>query len=137
MPNYWILKSEPSSYSFADLERDGRTVWDGVKNAQALIHIRAMKPGDLALFYHTGGEKAAVGLARITSAAYADPKSGDAKAAVVDLAFDRPLANPVTLAAVKAEPGLSMLGLVRQGRLSVVPVSQDHWSRLMGMSGES
>ncbi|HEX6643240.1 MAG TPA: EVE domain-containing protein [Gemmatimonadales bacterium] len=135
MAAHWILKSEPSAYSFADLERDGRTVWDGIRNAQALIHLRAMKQGDRALFYHTGGEKAVVGLATIASDPYPDPKAGDGKLVVVDLVPERALARPISLAAIKGEKALATLGLVRHSRLSVVPVPDEQWKVLLGMGG--
>jgi len=135
MPGNWILKSEPSGYSFADLERDGRTVWDGIRNAQALIHIRSMKKGDRALFYHTGSEKAIVGLARIESDPYPDPTAKDDKLVVVDLAPEQPLQRPVTLAEIKADPAFATLGLVRHSRLSVVPVPPDQWKRLLKAGG--
>ena len=134
MANYWILKTEPSSYSFDDLERDTSTVWDGVKNAVALKNIRAMRKGDEALIYHTGGEKSAVGLASITSDPYPDPEADDERLVVVDLRVGRRLATPVTLAAIKADPAFADLGLVRQGRLSVVPVPAAQWKRLLGMA---
>lgn len=132
---YWILKSEPSTYAFADLQRDGRTVWDGISNAQALIHLRAMKPGDRALFYHSGADRALVGLARIVRGPYPDPKLADPKRVVVDLEADRPLPEPVPLAAIKADPAFRTLGLVRQSRLSVVPVPPDQWKRLLALAG--
>ena len=133
MPSYWILKSEPSTYSFEQLRQDGRTVWDGVRNAQALINIRAMKKGDQALFYHTGGEKALVGIARVDSGPRADP--GDPTLAVVDLVPERPLPRPVSLAEIKADEAFADLHLVRQARLSVSPVSAAHWRRLLEMAG--
>jgi predicted RNA-binding protein with PUA-like domain len=132
---YWLLKSEPTVYSYADLERDGTTVWDGVANNAALIHIRAMQPGDLALIYHTGDERRAVGLAEVISAPYADPKADDPKLAVVDVRALRPLSNPVTLGAVKADPFFADFALVRQGRLSVVPVNEAQWEKLMALAG--
>lgn len=134
-PRYWILKTEPSAYSYDQLERDGRTVWDGISNAQALIHLRSMKAGDRALVYHSGGPKELVGLARIATAAYPDPKAGDPKLVVVDIAADRRLPRPVPLAAIKADPVFAELGLVRQSRLSVVPVPPDRWRRLLAMAG--
>lgn len=135
MPGYWILKSEPSAYSYADLERDGRTVWDGIRNAQALIHLRTMKKGDRALFYHTGDEKAIVGLAQIASDAYPDPKASDAKLVMVDLIPERPLKRPVSLAEIKGDPAFADLGLVRHSRLSVVPVPPEQWKRLLAAGG--
>jgi predicted RNA-binding protein with PUA-like domain len=133
---YWILKTEPSTYAFADLERDGRTVWDGVSNAQALIHLRAMQPGDEALIYHSGDERAVVGLARIASAAYPDPQLDDPKRAVVDVEVVRPLAQRVTLATIKADARFAQLALVRHSRLSVAPVSAELWQALLLLAGE-
>lgn len=135
MPN-WILKTEPSTYSFADLERERRAVWDGVTNPVALRNLREMREGDDVLIYHTGDEKAAVGLAKVVKPAYPDPKSGDGKLVVVDIAPVRPLARPVTLAAIKADLAFKDMALVRQGRLSVVPVAADLWKRLLHMAGE-
>lgn len=134
MPAYWILKTEPSAYSFDRLLKDGKTVWDGVTNPVALRHLREMSAGDPVMIYHTGDEKSVVGLARVARAAYPDPK--DSKLVVVDLEADRPVARPVTLAAVKADPAFADLALVRMGRLSVVPVKPEQWRRLLGMAGE-
>lgn len=132
---YWILKTEPAAYSYADLVRDGATVWDGVANNVALKHMREMQPGDQALIYHTGDERSAVGLAELTSAPYPDPQRKDPKLVVVDLRPLRPLPRPVELATVKADPFFAGFALVRQSRLSVVPVSPEQWSRLMAMAG--
>ncbi len=130
---FWILKTDPDTYALADLEREQRTRWDGVANPVAVKHLRAMRAGDRAFIYHTGGEKAIVGLARIVSDGYADPK--DAKLAVVDVEFERAVPRPVTLAAVKADPAFKELALVRQGRLSVAPVPEALWKRLLAMGG--
>jgi predicted RNA-binding protein with PUA-like domain len=130
-----LLKTEPDHYSYADLERDGATVWDGVSNNAALMHIRAMQPGDLALIYHTGDERQAVGLAEVTSAAYPDPKQADPKLVVMDVRPLRRLPQPITLAAVKADPAFADFALVRQGRLSIVPATGEQWARLMHMAG--
>ena len=135
MPNFWILKSDPDTYGFDELVRDRKTVWDGVSNALALKHIRSMAKGDHAFVYHTGDEKALVGLARIASDPYPDPKAGDPKLAVVDLEAGERLPRPVTLAEVKADPAFAELGLVRMSRLSVIPVPADQWTRLLGMAG--
>ena len=135
--SFWLLKTEPDHYSYADLERDGATVWDGVSNNAALLHIRNMRPGDLALIYHTGDERQAVGLAEVTSAPYPDPKESDPKLVVVDVKPLRRLPQPVTLAAVKADPAFADFALVRQGRLSVVPATDAQWARLLAMAGES
>jgi predicted RNA-binding protein with PUA-like domain len=132
----WLLKTEPEDYSFADLERGGRAVWDGVANNAALLHMRAMQPGDLALIYHTGDERRAVGLAEVVSAPYPDPRAGDARLVVVDVRPLRRLARPVALAEVKADPAFADFALVRQGRLSVVPVTPEQWARLMALAGE-
>jgi predicted RNA-binding protein with PUA-like domain len=136
MTRYWLLKTEPDNYSYADLERDGSTVWDGVKNNAALMHMRTMQPGDLALIYHTGDERQAIGLAEVTSAAYPDPTLADPKLVVVDIRPLRRLAKPVTLAAVKAIPEFATYALVREGRLSVVPTSDVQWARLLELAGE-
>ena len=135
--NYWILKTEPSTYSFDDLQRAKRAVWDGVKNPLALKHLRSMQPGDEVLIYHTGDEKAAVGRGRVTKAAYPDPKKKDPKLVVVDLAAGARLPARVSLAAVKADSAFRDLALVRMPRLSVVPASAAHWKRLLRMAGTS
>lgn len=132
---YWILKTEPDSYSYADLTRDGATVWDGVANNAALIHLRAMAPGDAALIYHTGDERRAVGLAEVVRGPYPDPKLADPKLVVVDVRPAGELPRPVELAAIKADPFFADFALVRQGRLSVVPVTAEQWARLMAMAG--
>jgi len=135
MPGHWILKTEPSTYSFADLQKAKRAVWDGVKNAVALKNLRQMQPGDRALIYHTGDEKAVVGVAEILSAAYPDPKAKDPKLVVVDLKAVKPLPRPVTLAAIKADKTFADLALVRIGRLSVSGASAAQWNRLVSMGG--
>ena len=130
---YWILKTEPSTYSFADLQKAGRTTWDGVANPVALKHLREMAVGDEVMIYHTGDEKAVVGLARVVRAAYPDPKQPEGRLVVVELEAGEPLAAPVTLKAIKADPAFADLALVRQGRLSVVPVPASLWARLLKM----
>ena len=130
---YWILKTDPDTYALADLERERRTRWDGVANPVAVKHLRSMRAGDRAFIYHTGDDKAIVGLARIVSDGYADPR--DPKLAVVDVEFERAVGTPVTLAAVKADPAFKDLGLIRQGRLSVVPVPEALWKSLLAMGG--
>ena len=132
---YWILKTDADSYPFDQLQRERRTVWDGVTNALALKHIRSMAPGDTALIYHSNVGKELVGLARIVSAPYPDPKRKDPKLVVVDLEADRRLPKPVTLATVKADPAFADLGLVRMSRLSVIPVPADQWQKLLAMGG--
>lgn len=125
MPQYWLLKTEPSTYALADLEREGRTTWDGVKNALALIHLRAMRPGDEVLIYHSGKEKSVVGRARVEG-----PPRTDGKATVVDLRFDTRLQVPVPLAAMKSDPSLAGLPLFRNTRLSVMPITPDEWEAM-------
>jgi len=131
--SYWILKTEPSTYSFADLVRERRTRWDGVGNPVALRNIRSMRKGDEVMIYHTGGEKAVVGFARVASEPYPDPADQTGKLVVVDLDAGPPIGTPVTLAAIKADPAFKDLALVRQGRLSVVQVPAPLWKRLVGM----
>ena len=128
----WLLKTEPSTYGYDDLERDGRAVWDGVTNPVALRNLRAMKEGDRVVVYHTGDEKAAVGLAEVVRAAYPDPKAGDPKLVVVDLEPKGRLASPVSLADIKRMPLFAESPLVRQGRLSVVPLDAAQWKALSG-----
>jgi len=133
--NYWILKTDADTYPFEQLERERRAVWDGVSNALALKHIRSMAKGDRLLIYHSGDEKALVGLARVVSDPYPDPKAGDARLTVVDVEAGDRLPRPVTLAAVKADPAFAELGLVRMSRLSVIPVPAEQWKRLLKMAG--
>lgn len=135
MPQYWLLKTEPSTYSYGDLQKEGKAVWDGVTNALALKHLRSIKKGDLVFIYHTGDEKALVGIAEATSDAYADPKKKDPKLAVVDLKPKKKLPRPVILAEVKAESAFADFPLVRLPRLSVMPVTQAQWDRLLKMAG--
>ncbi|NJN17362.1 MAG: EVE domain-containing protein [Oscillochloris sp.] len=137
MPNYWLLKSEPEAYSYADLEREASAVWDGVANNAALKHMREAQPGDMVLIYHTGDERQAVGLAEITSAPYPDPKQDDPRLIVFDVRPLQPLPQPVTLAAIKADPFFADFALVRQARLSVVPVNPEQWARILALAGVS
>jgi predicted RNA-binding protein with PUA-like domain len=132
----WLLKTEPDCYAWDDLARDKRTVWDGVTNALALKHIRSMKKGDAALIYHTGGERAAIGIAEITSTPYPDPAHDEEKLVVVDLKARRKLAQPVTLSDIKADKNFAGWDLLRIGRLSVVPVPDEMWDRLMELAQE-
>jgi predicted RNA-binding protein with PUA-like domain len=131
MPSYWILKTEPSTYSFADLMKEGTSVWDGVSNPVALRNLRGMKPGDQVMIYHTGEEKAVVGFASVVSEPRPDPKNPNLT--VVDLKAGRAIGKPVTLAAIKADPAFADLALVRQGRLSVVSVPPPIWKKLLAM----
>ena len=131
---YFLLKTEPSTYSFADLQRDKRTVWDGVSNPVALKNLATIKKGDTLIVYHTGDEKQAVGLAVAASDAYPDPKLDDPKRFVVDLKPDRKLATPVTLAQVKADAVLKGNDLARLPRLSVIPFSEPQFKRLLELA---
>jgi len=130
---HWLMKSEPDSYSWDDLLRDGLTEWTGVKNAQAAINLRAMRVGDEALFYHSNVGLEAVGIMKITRAAAPDPT--DAKWVSVEVAPMRPLAKPVTLKAIKAEPRLAEMKVVRHSRLSVSPVTDEEWAVVMELAG--
>jgi predicted RNA-binding protein with PUA-like domain len=134
MANRWLVKTEPSAYSFEDLVREGRTAWTGVNNAQARIHLRAMKSGDLVLVYHTGGVKAVVGIAKVAKAPYADPAGDDPKAVVVDLVPVRPLATPVPLSVLRERAELHEWDLLRMGRLSVLPVPTAAWRAVESLS---
>lgn len=136
MTAFWLLKSEPNEYSFEDLEREGRAVWDGVKNNLALKHMRSVKPGDEAFFYHTGKEKAIVGIARVETAAYPDPEADEERIVVFDLSPVRRLTKPVTLDSIKESGQFGDWELVRMPRLSVMPVSEAARSRVLAMSGE-
>ena len=135
MSGRWLLKTEPSTYSWTDLVKEKRAVWDGVANAVALKNMRSMEKGDAVLVYHTGDEKAVVGIARVAAAPYPDPKANDPKLTVVDLEPDRPLARPVTLAEMKAGPQFAGFELLRLPRLSVVPVSEAHWKAILAAAG--
>jgi predicted RNA-binding protein with PUA-like domain len=126
----WLLKTEPDCYAWDNLVKDKRTVWDGVTNALALKHIRTMKKGDLALVYHTGDQRAAVGIAEIVSNPYPDPDQKDEKLVVVDLKPKSKLKQPVTLSDIKADPAFAGWDLLRIGRLSIVPVPDAMWSRI-------
>lgn len=135
MPAKWLLKSDPEHYSFSDLSRDGKTVWDGISNNLALIHLRKVRRGDLLMIYHTGGERAAVGLAEALSDPYPDPKQKDSRLVVIDLQAKGKLARPVTLDEIKKTSALENFDLRRMPRLSVMPVSDAHWEIIMGMAG--
>ena len=128
----WLLKTEPSVYSYGDLEREGKTAWDGVTNPVALRNMREMQAGDRAFVYHTGDEKAAVGIAEVVRAAYPDPKRSNSKLVVVDLRPVERLGRPVSLAEIKAMAVFAQSPLVRQGRLSVVPLTAAQWKAIEG-----
>ena len=137
MPRTWLLKEEPTHYSFDDLVKDGRTRWDGVKNPLARKHLREVRRGDRILYYHTGKEKAIVGIARAASDARPDPEARDERAVVVDVEPVEKLRRPVTLSEVKKDPGFKDFPLVRLPRLSVMPVTAEQWSRLQRMSRDA
>ena len=131
----WLVKTEPSTYSFSNLEKAGKTRWDWVGNPLPLKHIRAIAKGDAVFVYHTGDEKQIVGLARAESSPYPDPKSRDPRPAAFDLAPVRALKKPVTLDAIKAEPKLKDMILVNNTRLSVQPVTDAEWKIVCKMGG--
>lgn len=130
--NYWLLKTEPETYSWDDLVRDKKTVWDGVKNFQARKNMKAMKKGDTVFIYHTGSEKAVVGIAKVTKEAFADPK--DKEWVVIELSPEKKLKRAVTLAETKADKNLSAMALVKYARLSVQPVKKEEFLRVMELS---
>ena len=130
---YWLMKSEPSSYSWDDLVRDKGTEWDGVRNNAARLHLKAMKTGDEAFFYASMTDKAVVGIMRVTREAQPDPK--DADWVSVRVKPVRPL-NPVTLKDIKDEPSLAKMELIRQSRLSVAPVRDEEWRKVIAMAGK-
>jgi predicted RNA-binding protein with PUA-like domain len=134
MANRWLFKTEPSVYSFQQLQKDKKTMWDGVKNNLALKNLKDIAKGDEILIYHTGDEKAAVGVARALSGAYPDPEKKDPKLLVVDIEAVKPLPRPVTLAEVKANKKLANFDLVRLSRLSIMKVSDEQWKTLEGMA---
>ena len=129
---HWVMKSEPESYSWSDLVRDSGTEWDGVRNNAARLHLKAMKVGDTAFFYHSMSDKAVVGIMRIVREAGPDPKDADWVSVRVEPV--KPLARPVTLAEIKAEPKLAKMELIRQSRLSVAPVRDDEWATILAMA---
>jgi predicted RNA-binding protein with PUA-like domain len=134
---YWLFKTEPGTYSYSDLESQGRTTWDGVTNNLALRNLRQIEKGNEVLIYHTGEEKAVVGLARVTRAAYPDPKSKSDKIVVVDIAPLRRLAFPVPLVAIKGRREFEDFALVRLPRLSVMPVTARQWALILEMAGDA
>ena len=130
----WLLKTEPTAYGWDDLVRDKRTVWDGIENALALIHIRTAATGDETLIYHSGKERRVVGIARIVKAPYPDPKKENEKLVVVDIAPVRALPKPVTLDQIKVDPSFSGWDLLRMSRLSFMPVPDRIWKRILKLS---
>lgn len=134
MSKRWLVKSDPGDYGFTDLARDRRTVWDGVANNLALIHLRAMREGDEVLVYHSGKDKAVVGTARVARGPYPDPHGDDDRLVVVDLEVGEKLPHPVPLKAIKAEPTLSTWELVTSSRLSVMPVPAAAWRKVQALA---
>jgi predicted RNA-binding protein with PUA-like domain len=130
-PNYWMVKQEPENYSWSDLVNDGRTDWTGVRNYQARNNLREMKTGERVLFYHSGKEKAVVGLAEVVKSAYPDPTADDAQWVAVDLKPVKALKNPVPLAAIRYDKRLSQLPLIRQSQLSVMSLTKDEFDILV------
>lgn len=128
---YWLLKTEPSDYAYADLEADRQTLWDGVGNNLALKHLRQIRRGDQALIYHTGRERMVVGIAEVTSDPFPDPERDDPRLVVVEVKPKRKLAKPIPLADIKSDPQLRDFDLVRLPRLSVMPVTDTVWKRLL------
>ena len=128
----WLMKSEPGSYGWDDLVRDGATEWDGVRNPAARLHLKAMKPGDEAFFYHSGADKAVVGVMRIARGPAPDPKDENWVSVAVEPV--RPLPTPVTLKAIKADPRLAPLEMLRQSRLSVSPVREEEWAAILPLA---
>ena len=132
--NYWLVKTEPGTYSWDDLEKDKKTTWDGVRNFQARNHLKSMKKGDRVFIYHTGEEKAVIGIASIIKESFPDPKAGDW--VVVDLAADKKLKKPVPLAQIKATKSLAGMVLVKSSRLSVQPVQEDEFNKVISLAAE-
>jgi predicted RNA-binding protein with PUA-like domain len=131
---YWLIKSEPSAYSWDQLVKDKKTSWTGVRNFQAQINLKAMKTGDRAFFYHSGEGKEIVGIAEVTRTAYPDSTDKEGKSVTVDFKAVEPVKKKVTLAEIKADPKFKEMKLVRQSRLSVSPVSDEHWKLLLKMA---
>jgi predicted RNA-binding protein with PUA-like domain len=130
----WLFKEEPTHYSYDNLVKDKRTVWSGVKNPLAQKHLRSVKKGDRIFYYHTGDEKSVVGIAKALDDAYPDPKDKTGKQSVVDVAPVKKLAQPVTLASIKADAAFKSFPLVRISRLSVMPVTDDEWDAIVAKS---
>lgn len=133
---YWLIKSEPFKYSWEQFEKDKQTFWDGVRNYAARNHLRSMKKGDLAFFYHSNEGTEIVGIAKVVKEAYQDPTTNEAAWVVVDFKPHKKLKKPVSLAQIKADKRLANMALVRLGRLSVQPVTNQEWEIVMEMAGE-
>ena len=133
---HWLIKSEPEKYAYADLVRDGRTIWDGVRNNQAALYLKAMKVGDQAFYYHSQVGLAVVGVAVVAREAFIDPSDPAGRFVAVEVAPLRALKRPVTLAEMKANPALAGMAMFRQFRLSVTPITSEEWAIVLGMAGE-
>lgn len=133
---HWLIKSEPVKYSFEQLQKDGSTVWDGVRNNQAALYLKAMKVGDTAFFYHSQEGLAVVGVARVSKEAFIDPTDAAGRFVAVEVEPVRPLKTPVPLSAMKAAPELAGMAMFRQFRLSVSPVTDDEWAAVLKLAGE-
>jgi predicted RNA-binding protein with PUA-like domain len=133
--SFWLVKSEPAKYAFADLQRDASTVWDGVRNNQAALYLKAMKAGDQVLYYHSQEGLAVVGIAEVSREAFLDPSDPAVRFVAVELKPVRALPRPVTLAEMKAEPALAGMAMFRQFRLSVCPVTPEEWATILKMAG--
>ena len=132
--NYWLVKQEPESYSFATFQKEGKTDWTGVRNFTARNNLKEMKAGDKVFYYHSGDEKAVVGLAKVTKTAFPDPTADEGSWVAVELEAGKTVKNPVTLAAIKGNPKLSEMKLVKLSRLSVSPVTKEEWDEIIEMS---
>ncbi len=133
---YWLVKSEPSTYSWEDLVKEKQTCWSGIRNYAARLHLRGMKKGDEVFFYHSNEGTDIVGIAKVTNESYQDPTTGDDKWVAVDLAAHKKIKNPVTLETIKKDKRLAGMALVRIGRLSVQPVTDAEWKVVMELAGE-
>jgi len=133
--SHWLVKSEPVKYAFSDLERDGKTMWDGVRNNQAALYLKAMRVGDQTFFYHSQEGLAVVGIAQVVREAFPDPTDAAGRFVAVELAPVKPLPRPVALAEMKANPALAGMAMFRQFRLSVTPITPDEWAEILRMGG--
>jgi predicted RNA-binding protein with PUA-like domain len=132
--NYWLVKQEPESYSFSDFQKEGKTDWTGVRNFTARNNLKEMKAGDKVFYYHSGGEKAVVGLAKVSKTSFPDPTADEGAWVAVELEAGKPLKNPVTLSDIKANPKLSEMKLVKLSRLSVSPVTKEEFDEIVRMA---
>lgn len=133
---HWLVRSEPAKYAYADLARDGRTVWDGVRNHQAALYLKAMRVGEQAFFYHSQQDLAVVGIAQVVREAFMDPTDAAGRFVAVEFAPVRALGQPVTLAQMKADPALAQMKMFKQFRLSVAPLEPDEWAVILAMAGD-